>query len=92
MEKYADEMPRLMQRREENFETLFRYSSPNFITPSTPDYKNIEDRHREAANIQVSIPVRVFVNVFFLHPCLSSSLPELFPISPGGQVWGCYII
>uniref|UniRef100_A0A7S3UZP3 Eukaryotic translation initiation factor 3 subunit L n=1 Tax=Aplanochytrium stocchinoi TaxID=215587 RepID=A0A7S3UZP3_9STRA len=53
MEKYDEVMPRLMQRREENFEELFRYGCPKFITPSTPNYSNLEDRHREAYNLQL---------------------------------------
>eukprot|EP00927_Polykrikos_kofoidii_P002131 TRINITY_DN1082_c0_g3_i1.p1 TRINITY_DN1082_c0_g3~~TRINITY_DN1082_c0_g3_i1.p1 ORF type:complete len:548 (-),score=97.07 TRINITY_DN1082_c0_g3_i1:53-1627(-) len=55
-DRYAEKMARLHAGDESDFEDLFAYSCPKFISPAPPDYDNLESfNQNEAHNRQVQL-------------------------------------
>lgn len=86
MEKYGDNMQLLMARKEKAFEDIFKYACPKFVTPATPNYSDLKNRHQEAYHLQVLFPKLICLLLLCIPVC-QAHCPGSQPTAQGGQVW-----
>jgi len=52
-DKYSDKIALMAKRDVDCFESIFNYACPKFITPASPDFKDLTNHHQDAYQLQL---------------------------------------